>query len=136
MYHQASDLAHSALRAFKSNDLSEFQRLVDVEASVNNLASAMTEDLVWQSDYMCIAMNCSMTALVDAMGAHDPFDLLMLPVKITYKEALRNLVLHRSLQSEDLLMPEERRTCELGEKIPPNYSGVTWGLSVACSDAL
>ncbi len=107
MYHQASDLAHSVLRAFKSNDLSEFERLVDVEASVNNLASAMTEDLVFQSDYMCLAMNCSMTALVEAMGDQDPFDLLMLPVKITYKEVLRNLVLHRSLISEDLLMPED-----------------------------
>ncbi len=40
------------------------------------------------------------------MDAQDPFDLVMLPVKITYKEALRNLVLHRSLLSEDLLMPE------------------------------
>ncbi len=106
MYHQASDLAHSVLRAFKSNDLSEFLRLVDVEASVNNLASAMTEDLLMRSDYIIIAMQCSMTALSDAMDDQDPFDLIMLPVKITYKEVLRNLVLHRSLLSEDLFMPE------------------------------
>ena len=99
-------LAQSALSAFKSNDLSEFQRLVDVEASVNNLASAMTEDLLVGSDYMIIASKCSMTALLDAMNDEDPFDLVMLPVKITYKEVLRNIVLHRSLLSEDLLMPE------------------------------
>ncbi len=107
MHHQASDLAHSVLRAFKSNDLNEFLRLVDVEATANNLASAMTEDLLMRSDYMIIAMQCSMTALLDAMDDQDPFDLLMLPVKITYKEVLRNLVLHRSLISEDLLMPED-----------------------------
>ncbi len=106
MYHQASNLAHSVLRAFKSNDLGEFLRLVDVEATANNLASAMTEDLVWKSDYMILAMNCSMTALSDAMDAQDPHDLVMLPVKITYMEVLRNLVLHRSLISEDLLIPE------------------------------
>ena len=99
-------LAQSVLRAFKSNDLGEFQRLVDVGASANNLASAMTEDLLLQSDYICIAMNCSITALLDAMDDQDLFDLVMLPVKITYMEVLRNLVLHRNLLSEDLLMPE------------------------------
>ncbi len=99
-------LAQSVLRAFKSNDLSEFQRLVDLEAFANNLASAMTEDLLMPSDYMIIASNCSMTALLDAMDDQDPYDLVMLPVKITYKEVLRNLVLHRSLISEDLLIPE------------------------------
>ena len=100
-------LAQSALRAFKSNDLNEFRRFVDVEAFANNLASAMTEDLLMGSDYMGIALNCSMMALLDAMDDQDPYDLVMLPVKITYKEVLRNLVLHRSLISEDLLIPED-----------------------------
>ncbi len=122
-------LAQSVLRAFKSNDLSEFQRLVDVEASVNNLASAMTEDLIMASDYMILAGNCSMMALLDAMDDQDPFDLIMLPVKITYIEVLRNLVLHRSLISEDLLMPEDSLYIEDKESSEPHQPGLSSNLA-------
>lgn len=96
-----------AIAAFKRKDLQAFEGIIHVPLFAHNLAEAMTADMVFGSDYMCVANNCGLSALMDAMEKEDPRDLLLIPVEETYKAVLRDLVTNHCLLRDDLIMPDD-----------------------------
>ncbi|RZJ62996.1 MAG: hypothetical protein EON49_00145 [Acidovorax sp.] len=96
-----------AIAALKRKDLQGFENIIHVPLFAHNLAEAMTADFGFGSDYMGVANNCGMFALIEAMEKQSPRDLLLKPVQETYKAILRVLVKSHRLLREDLIMPDD-----------------------------
>lgn len=96
-----------AIAAFNKRDLTAFERLVDIDSFGVNLSHAMTADLTMPSDYLIIANNCWLTALVNEGLKGNASALLLMPVQTTYKALLRRLVVTHSVLVEDLIMPDD-----------------------------
>lgn len=96
-----------AIAAFKRKDLQAFENIIHVPLFAHNLADAMTADMSFVSDYMVVANNCGLLALIKAMEEESPRDLLLRPVEETYKAVLRGLVKSHRLLREDINMPDD-----------------------------
>jgi Meiotically Up-regulated Gene 113 (MUG113) protein len=107
VYYLAVDV-NKAIQAFRSGDLQAFEDLLDVDQAAVSFADAMTDDYIFGSDYMGVACNCGLLALVDAMaeGKGSPRDLLLRPVEATYRAILRHWVKTGRLLTEGIFLPE------------------------------